>query len=204
MADEMAGAGEAPEATGHSDHNMIADMWHEHHTAILIALLGIAVTLYAVYASRRQQQSAGTAGGASGQPGTATPQAMTSDSTSALSNLTGYMQTILQQLQQLGSGASGSGTGSASSGSGSGTGSSGNPTPSPTPAPAPKPSPAPAPAPAPSRYVTVSPWTAQNTPWNSTLWGIAQHEGESLSRIEQLNPQIANPNLIYPGQRVNV
>lgn len=58
------------------------------------------------------------------------------------------------------------------------------------------------PAPVQHRYVTVATWTANNTPWNSTLWGIAHHYGESLSQIEKLNPQIKNPNLIYPGQKV--
>lgn len=37
-----------------------------------------------------------------------------------------------------------------------------------------------------------------------TLWGIANAHGLSLARLEQLNPQIANPNLIYPGQAVHV
>lgn len=51
--------------------------------------------------------------------------------------------------------------------------------------------------------VTVAPWSATNTPWNSTLSGIAAHYGISLATIEKLNPQITNPNLIYPGQKVN-
>lgn len=54
-----------------------------------------------------------------------------------------------------------------------------------------------------NRTVTVATWSSTHTPWNSTLWGIATHFGESLSTIEKLNPQIKNPNLIYPGQRVN-
>lgn len=49
-------------------------------------------------------------------------------------------------------------------------------------------------------FVTVTPWP---TPL-STLWGIAQKYGLSLQRIEQLNPQIKNPNLIYPGQKVRI
>ena len=56
----------------------------------------------------------------------------------------------------------------------------------------------------PAQYVTVSQWTANNTPWNSTLGGIASHQGLALSRLEALNPGIANPNLIYPGQKVRV
>jgi LysM repeat protein len=50
------------------------------------------------------------------------------------------------------------------------------------------------------QYVTVTPWPTTL----STLWGISQQQGLSLARIEQLNPQIANPNLIYPGQKVRV
>ena len=32
-----------------------------------------------------------------------------------------------------------------------------------------------------------------------TLWGIAAANGMTLSRLIGLNPQIRNPNLIYPG-----
>lgn len=68
--------------------------------------------------------------------------------------------------------------------------------------------PIPAPLPPPVKfqplYVTVTHWTPTNTPWNSTLSGIAQHEGVSLNRIESLNPNIKNPNLIYAGQQVRV
>lgn len=53
-------------------------------------------------------------------------------------------------------------------------------------------------------YVTVTHWTPTNTPWNSTLSGIAQHEGVSLNRIESLNPNIKNPNLVYAGQQIRV
>jgi len=37
-----------------------------------------------------------------------------------------------------------------------------------------------------------------------SLWAIATSHGLSLARIEQLNPQIGNPNVIYPGQVVHV
>lgn len=50
--------------------------------------------------------------------------------------------------------------------------------------------------------VTVAQWSSTNTPWNSTLWGIAHHFGESLATVERLNPQIKNPNLIKAGQKV--
>lgn len=53
-------------------------------------------------------------------------------------------------------------------------------------------------------FVTVARWTQHNTPWNSTLSGIAQHEGLTLQRIEQLNPQIRNPNLVFTGEQVRV
>lgn len=37
-----------------------------------------------------------------------------------------------------------------------------------------------------------------------TLYAIARDNGESLAQLEAKNPQIANPNLIYPGQVINV
>ena len=37
-----------------------------------------------------------------------------------------------------------------------------------------------------------------------TLWELANRYGVSLERLIALNPQIKNPNLIYPGQRVQV
>ena len=37
-----------------------------------------------------------------------------------------------------------------------------------------------------------------------TLWAIANRYGVSLSAIIQWNPQIKNPNLIRPGERVRV
>lgn len=35
-----------------------------------------------------------------------------------------------------------------------------------------------------------------------TLWGIAQRHGVTLRALIAANPQIKNPNLIYPGDRV--
>lgn len=37
-----------------------------------------------------------------------------------------------------------------------------------------------------------------------TLSGIAQREGISLARLLELNPNIQNPNLIFPGQQINL
>lgn len=37
-----------------------------------------------------------------------------------------------------------------------------------------------------------------------TLWGIARRYGTGLDHIIALNPQLKNPNLIYPGQEVRV
>ncbi len=37
-----------------------------------------------------------------------------------------------------------------------------------------------------------------------TMWGIARRYGISLTALIALNPQIKNPNLIYPGQKVRV
>jgi len=38
----------------------------------------------------------------------------------------------------------------------------------------------------------------------NTLWGIAESDGTSLSALEAANPQISNPNLITPGEKVNL
>jgi len=37
-----------------------------------------------------------------------------------------------------------------------------------------------------------------------TLWGIAKQYGVELTALIRANPQIKNPNLIYPGEAVNV
>lgn len=37
-----------------------------------------------------------------------------------------------------------------------------------------------------------------------TLWDIARAHGVSLSALEKANPQIANPDLIFPGQHINL
>ena len=37
-----------------------------------------------------------------------------------------------------------------------------------------------------------------------TLSGIAERFGISLSDLEKANPQITNPNLIFPGQVINI
>ena len=51
--------------------------------------------------------------------------------------------------------------------------------------------------------------TGQGARWHTvvrgdTLWGIAGQYGVALDRIIALNPDIRNPNLIYPGQRVRI
>ena len=37
-----------------------------------------------------------------------------------------------------------------------------------------------------------------------TFWGIARRYDTTLTALTGLNPQIKNPNLIYPGQRVRI
>ena len=37
-----------------------------------------------------------------------------------------------------------------------------------------------------------------------TLWGIARKYGTSVSALLARNPQIKNPNLIYPGEKVSI
>ena len=36
------------------------------------------------------------------------------------------------------------------------------------------------------------------------LWGIAKRYGVALADLIAANPQIKNPNLIYPGDRVTL
>ena len=37
-----------------------------------------------------------------------------------------------------------------------------------------------------------------------TLWGIARRYGVALQSLIAANPQIKNPNLIYPGNEVKL
>ena len=37
-----------------------------------------------------------------------------------------------------------------------------------------------------------------------TLWGIARTYGVKLEKLIAANPQIKNPNLIYPGDKVKI
>ena len=61
----------------------------------------------------------------------------------------------------------------------------------------PKPTPKPTPKPQPKEeYYTVQS--------GDNLWAISQKYGISLNQIIALNPQIPNPDLIYPGQKVRV
>lgn len=55
--------------------------------------------------------------------------------------------------------------------------------------------PAPQPQPSGGNYVVKS---------GDTLWAIANAHGISLARLLQLNPQITNPNLIFPNQVIHV
>lgn len=52
------------------------------------------------------------------------------------------------------------------------------------------------PAEQPSRYHTVV--------RGDTMWGISQKYGVALAALLQMNPQISNANLIFPGQKVRV
>lgn len=78
------------------------------------------------------------------------------------------------------------------------------------------PPPKPAPQPPQGQWVTVGVWTSTNAPWNSTLWGIAQHiygNGALYPKIFAANKSgvmrpdgtagfISDPNLIHPGDRI--
>lgn len=67
-----------------------------------------------------------------------------------------------------------------------------------------QPSPPPAP---PAHSVTVKKWPGNSSgglaEWDTTLWGIANHFGTTVSALAALN-HISNPNLVYPGQVINL
>ncbi len=50
------------------------------------------------------------------------------------------------------------------------------------------------------RYVTVTKWPSTY----GTMSGIANANHLSLSKLELMNPQVTNPNLIYAGQQIRV
>ena len=81
---------------------------------------------------------------------------------------------------------------------------SGSTTPKPAPKPAPKST---TPKSKAQQYttVTVAKWTPTNTPWNSTLSGIAAHYNVKggYQALAKLNG-IKDPNLIQPGQKIKV
>ena len=60
----------------------------------------------------------------------------------------------------------------------------------------------------PPRTVTVAKWPGKSSggraQWNTTLSGIAAHERVPLGDLEKDNPQVRNPNLIYPGEKINI
>lgn len=105
----------------------------------------------------------------------------------------------------------GSGSGAPPAGGSSGSGTSGGGVPVP-PGPV-KPGPTPTPTPHPSSTtVTVAKYTTSNPPWNSTLSGIAQHEGYggdwqaiwNNAANAALKARRKQPNLIQPGDKIVV
>lgn len=85
--------------------------------------------------------------------------------------------------------------------------------PKPSPAPKPKPKPKP-PTPGkpgdPSHHpktVTVVKWTKHNTPWNSTLWGIAHHEHVKggWQYLQKINHLHGDPKkALKPGMKIKL
>lgn len=53
-------------------------------------------------------------------------------------------------------------------------------------------------------FGTVALVQAQVVVSGDTLWKIARQAGISLPQLLAINPQISNPDLIYPGQNINV
>ena len=76
------------------------------------------------------------------------------------------------------------------------------PTPTPTPAPVSEPATEPAPSSAPKPVSSQDP--TYNVASGDTLSSIAAKSGISWQELHSLNPQISNPNLIHPGDVVNL
>lgn len=82
------------------------------------------------------------------------------------------------------------------------------PTPLPAPLPGkppPKPKPAPKPKPKPRPYVVTKKWTTHNTPWQSTLWGIANHYHTKggWQHLQKINHMHGDPRThLKPGMKV--
>lgn len=77
----------------------------------------------------------------------------------------------------------------------------------PKPKPKPTPAPKPKPKPKPPRTVTVVKWTRHNTPWNSTLWGIANHEHVSggWQYLQKINHIHGDPRkALQPGMKIRL
>jgi hypothetical protein len=59
-----------------------------------------------------------------------------------------------------------------------------------------------------AQYVTVAKFPGASSgglaQWNTTLWGISNHEHVSIATLLKLNPQIKNANLVYPGERIKI
>lgn len=200
----------------------------EEHKIITIAVIAIILLLVGLNFFNNQSGTVATSG-PNASPDYAASGYMSSGTASALDNINSTLQAMMSQISSLGqqqassssSGSSTTGSGTSSSpGGSSSTGSSG-------PSGSPKNPTGPLPPPnsgkgvsGPPRLVPVQPIhvissggnsSSNGTPYVivqkwpqrlSTLWGISQAEGISLNRIESLNPQIKNPNLIYPGQKV--
>ena len=57
--------------------------------------------------------------------------------------------------------------------------------------------------------ISVAPPPVTNEQWYSvvygdTLWGISVRNGMNLQQLLEMNPQIKNPNLIYPGDQIRI
>jgi len=74
--------------------------------------------------------------------------------------------------------------------------------------PPPKPKPVPRPVPRkPPKTVTVVKWTRDHTPWNSTLWGIAQHEHVTggWQYLQKINHLHGDPKKhLQPGMKIKL
>lgn len=58
------------------------------------------------------------------------------------------------------------------------------------------------------RTITVAKYPGKSVngraQWDTTLWGIAQHEHVTLTALEKANPQVKNPDMVYPGEKIRI
>lgn len=160
------------------------------HKWIVVGVLAVA---FLIYILMKRSSSTNTGNAANQSPDLTQGGYLPSNISVALDSINSQISGLSHQMANQSITNSGSGNLPTS-------GANPPPIPIPNPSPIPNPNNSPSPSAVVPQYVTATKWPSQF----GSLWGISQFEGMSLARIEALNPQITNPNLIYTGQQVRV